>query len=64
MPWYKQFWPWFLMIPPAAAVIGGIATIIIAIINADELVVADYYRQGLIINQTLEQHNTQSLQDE
>ena len=64
MPWYKQLWPWLLMIPPAAAVIGGIVTIIIAVIYADELVVADYYRQGLVINQKLEQDDTQRPRDE
>ncbi len=29
-PWYRQFWPWFLMLPPLAAVVGGFATLILA----------------------------------
>ena len=40
-PWYKQFWPWFLMALPATAVIGGIITIVIAMTNPDGLVKDD-----------------------
>ncbi len=53
-PWYKQFWPWFLMALPATAVIGGIITIVIAMTNPDGLVKDDYYKAGLGINRTLE----------
>ena len=53
-PWYKQFWPWFLIFFPATAVIAGIITIIIAIKTDDGLVKDDYYKAGLAINQTLE----------
>ncbi len=53
-PWYKQFWPWFLIFFPATAVIAGIATIIIAVKSDDGLVNDDYYKAGLAINQTLE----------
>ena len=53
-PWYKQFWPWFLMFFPAVAVVAGIATIIIAVKTDDGLVNDDYYKAGLAINQTLE----------
>ena len=34
-PWYRQFWPWLLIIPPAAAVIGGILTLYLAITRPD-----------------------------
>ena len=51
IPWYKQFWPWFLITFPAASVIAGITTIVIAAHDPDDLVVADYYRAGLAINQ-------------
>ena len=30
-PWYRQFWPWFIIALPCAAVVGSIATAIIAI---------------------------------
>ncbi|NNF95784.1 MAG: FixH family protein [Halobacteria archaeon] len=53
-PWYKQFWPWFLMALPASAVVAGIVTIVIAITNPDGLVKDDYYKAGLGINRTLE----------
>ncbi|MCK5386162.1 MAG: FixH family protein [Gammaproteobacteria bacterium] len=53
-PWYKQFWPWFLMFFPATAVVAGIITIIIAVKTDDGLVKDDYYKSGLAINQTLE----------
>jgi hypothetical protein len=52
-PWYRQFWPWLLIALPATAVIASIATLIIAIEEPDGLVVGDYYKQGLAINQTL-----------
>ena len=52
-PWYKQFWPWFLIFFPATAVIAGIATIIIAVKTDDGLVNDNYYKAGLAINQTL-----------
>ncbi len=53
-PWYKQFWPWFLMALPASAVVAGIITIFIAINSSDGLVKDDYYKAGLGINRTLE----------
>ena len=53
-PWYKQFWPWFIIAFPASAVIAGIATVIIAFNNPDGLVKDDYYKAGLGINRTLE----------
>ena len=52
-PWYREPWPWFLMSLPASAVIAGLATVWIAAHNADGLVVGDYYKAGLAINQTL-----------
>ncbi|HEB67254.1 MAG TPA: hypothetical protein ENI93_04840 [Gammaproteobacteria bacterium] len=52
-PWYRQFWPWFIMALPASAVIAGIATVIIAVKNPDGLVEDDYYKAGLAINRDL-----------
>lgn len=52
-PWYRQFWPWFLIALPASVVIAGISTLFIAIEHADSLVVDDYYKKGLGINQVL-----------
>ena len=52
-PWYKQFWPWFLISLPLTAVIAGISTVIIAMHNPDGVVADDYYKEGLAINRTL-----------
>lgn len=54
-PWYRQFWPWFLIALPASVVVAGTATVFIAINGADSLVVDDYYKQGLGINRLLAQ---------
>lgn len=52
-PWYREPWPWFLISLPATAVIAGLATVWIAYQSADGLVVGDYYKAGLAINQAL-----------
>lgn len=52
-PWYKQPLVWLVIVPPLAAVIAGIVTINLAIESDDGLVVDDYYKQGLGINQSL-----------
>lgn len=54
-PWYRQFWPWFIISLPASAVIAGITTVIIAFKYDDALVVDNYYKAGLAINQVLTQ---------
>lgn len=54
-PWYRQFWPWFLMALPGSVVIAGLTTVYIAFNGADTLVNDNYYRDGLAINQSLEQ---------
>jgi len=54
LPWYKEYYVWFLILFPTLAVIGGIATTILAVQSDDGLVVDDYYKQGLEINRTLE----------
>lgn len=56
-PWYRQFWPWFLMALPASAVVAGITTVIIAMQTEDTLVSDDYYKDGLAINQDLKREN-------
>ena len=53
--WYKQFWPWFLITLPGIAVVASIITIIIASTNSDGVVVDNYYKEGLAINQKLDQ---------
>ena len=48
--WFKQFWPWFLIILPMSAVVAGISTFIIANDNSPDMVVDDYYKKGKAIN--------------
>jgi hypothetical protein len=53
VPWYRQRWPWLLMVPPLAAVIGGVITMVLAVRSDDGVVAADYYKRGLAINAEL-----------
>ncbi len=53
-PWYRQFWPWFLILLPASVVVAGLSTLYIANRGADDLVVDEYYKDGLAINRQLE----------
>jgi len=50
-PWYRQPWPWFLIALPATAVVAGIVTAVLAVRTYDGPVTADYYKQGLAINE-------------
>lgn len=47
-PWYRQPWPWLLMIPPLAAVIGGLAMLILTARQPLPMVVDDYGKIGLV----------------
>lgn len=53
-PWYREPWPWLLMAGPVAVVIAGIATLWIAVATSDGLVVDDYYKKGMAINQAIQ----------
>lgn len=54
-PWYRQFWPWFLIALPASVVVAGFFTLYLAIKYSDDLVSDNYYRDGLAINLQLTQ---------
>ncbi|MGS0680629.1 FixH family protein [Shewanella sp. 125m-7] len=49
-PWYKQFWPWFLIILPLCAVVASINLFWVAFNNQDPLVTEEYYKEGKGIN--------------
>lgn len=53
LPWYKYFWPWFLIAIPTITVIVGIDMFSVANRSFDGMVVDDYYKTGLAINMTL-----------
>ena len=38
-PWYRQFWPWFIIALPASVVIASFFTLWLAISNPDHLVI-------------------------
>ena len=52
-PWYRQFWPWFIIALPTTVVIAAFATLYIANRHSDDVVVDEYYKEGLAINQRL-----------
>jgi uncharacterized protein len=51
--WFQDPFRWLLIAPPLTAVIAGGVTLWLAIASYDGLVVDDYYKQGLEINQVL-----------
>ena len=53
-PWYKEFWPWFLIAVPIVTLIMGGVLLKLAISTEDSLVVDDYYKEGKAINATLD----------
>ncbi|KXI22666.1 FixH family protein [Photobacterium sanguinicancri] len=49
-PWYKQFWPWFLMAIPATSIIYSLSIVYVFSQNQVDLVAEDYYKKGKAIN--------------
>jgi uncharacterized protein len=54
-PWYRQFWFWFVFGPLIFIIIMCGFTVSIALKNADDVVIDNYYKEGRMINQTLDQ---------
>ncbi|GAC29295.1 FixH family protein [Brumicola pallidula] len=52
-PWYKQFWPWFLICIPLSSFIVGGFVVSFATDGTNTLVVDDYYKEGKAINERL-----------
>jgi len=46
-PWYRHLWPWLLIVPPAAAVIGGSVTLYLALTRPDTLIRKDCFKDGV-----------------
>lgn len=49
-PWYRVPWVWLVIALPAAAVAGGLVTLVLAVSGSDELVRDDFRREGLAIH--------------
>ena len=52
-PWYKQFWPWFLLGLLFTSIFGSSTLAVMAVRTADGLVQQDYYEHGRAINMVL-----------
>lgn len=58
-PWYKQFWPWFIMAIPACGVIAGISTVIIASNHAPLITNSNIERFGRITEPAVQANDEQ-----
>lgn len=52
-PWWKHGLVWMILGGPAAVIVAGVATLVIAVRTPDPVVATDYYRRGIEINKTL-----------
>ncbi|MFD0667145.1 FixH family protein [Ramlibacter sp. MAHUQ-53] len=52
-PWWAHGHVWLLIAGPAAVIVAGVITLVLALRTPDPLVAEDYYRRGLEINKTL-----------
>jgi hypothetical protein len=51
-PWYKQFWPWFLIVLPGSVVIASLFTVYLAFHYADTVINETYYKDDVEINKS------------
>lgn len=52
-PWYKLPIVWLMIAIPASSIVLGLALVLIAFDNADDVVADDWYKQGRSINRDL-----------
>jgi hypothetical protein len=48
-PWYRNVWPWLLIVPPLGAVVGGAVTLYLAVSRPDALVRKDCIKDGVMM---------------
>jgi hypothetical protein len=56
-PWYREFWAWFILAPLILVVAVSSVTVSIAVLNQDDIVVDNYYKEGRMINNRFEQED-------
>jgi len=56
-PWYKQFWPWFVIAIPVSSMFVAVIQISYALNSPNDMVVDNYYKEGLGINTVLDKRN-------
>ncbi|NKI35384.1 hypothetical protein HFP89_09410 [Wenzhouxiangella sp. XN79A] len=45
-PWYKQFWPWFILAILGWGVVSATTTLVFAVLNPPQMMTGDYARLG------------------
>ncbi len=56
-PWYKQFWPWFVISIPLSSMFVAVIQISYALNSPNDMVIDNYYKEGLGINTVLDKRN-------
>ena len=52
-PWYREPWPWLLMLGPAVAIVGCIITISLALQNfSDQAIYDGGVKRGLLVEKS------------
>ena len=51
--WYRSGWFWAVCLIPFAAVVFGILMFVMAVLYKDDVVVDDYYKEGMAINKVI-----------
>jgi uncharacterized protein len=54
-PWYREFWAWFILTPLIVVVMVSTFTVSVAVRNADDRVIDNYYKEGRMINMRLDE---------
>ena len=52
-PWYKYFWPWFLIAVPVSSFVMAYFLVNFAANTEDSLAIDDYYKEGKAINASM-----------
>ncbi|HEY9573674.1 MAG TPA: FixH family protein [Pusillimonas sp.] len=54
-PWWREPWPWILMAGPAAAIVGCIITIVLAVQNfGDQAITDGGIKRGLVVSKQVQ----------